>query len=282
VNVRWSTALVLALAIALTGVSGGRLEGMAARRVGDERLLYLPNGAYLKLASLGQAAVLADLIYLWAIQYYSNYERQDRFQYVDHVFGNVITELDPQYVDAYWIGALILTIEAHDLEAGVALLDRGLENNPQNWVLRVVAGWECHAAGQFERAAGYFCEAAAQPTAPAAAGRLCAGMHRLAGDERQALAIWLSIFEDPASDATTLAIAERQLRDLRVLIDIKQLTTTIEGFRNRNARYPESLDELQRRGYIDEVPLDPDGNPYAYDARTGEVSSAAGRLLGGR
>jgi hypothetical protein len=107
-------------------------------------------------------------------------------------------------------------------------------------------------------------------------------MHRLSGDERQAVGIWLSILEDPASDATSVVIAERQLRDLRVLIRVKQLTAAIEGFRNRNARNPTSLEELHRRGYIDEVPLDPDGNPYAYDAESGEVSSTAGRLLGDR
>ncbi len=73
---RWATALVLTLAVALTGASGHRLERMRERRVGDQQLLYLPNGSYLKLASLGQAAVLADLIYLWAIQYYSNYEHR--------------------------------------------------------------------------------------------------------------------------------------------------------------------------------------------------------------
>ena len=55
------------------------------------------------------------MIYIWAIQYYSNYEREDRYRYVEHVFGEVIAELDPHYIDPYWMGALIITIEAQDL-----------------------------------------------------------------------------------------------------------------------------------------------------------------------
>ena len=38
-------------------------------------------------ASLGQAQVMADLLYLWAIQYYSSYDREDRGRYVEHLFG---------------------------------------------------------------------------------------------------------------------------------------------------------------------------------------------------
>ena len=87
------TALLLVLvAGAVTVVSGRSLERLSAERPTEASLLYLPNGQHLKLASLGQAPVLADLIYLWAIQYYSVYEREDRFRYVEHVFGNVIAE----------------------------------------------------------------------------------------------------------------------------------------------------------------------------------------------
>ena len=35
-------------------------------------------------------------------------------------------------------------------------------------------------------------------------------------------------------------------------------------------------------GALHGLPLDPDGRPYAYDPRTGAVSSAAGRILGDR
>jgi hypothetical protein len=110
-------ALILALVLGcflLATLSLQQLEAVASSRGGDQQLLYLPNGKYMKLASLGQAPFLSDLVYLWAIQYYSNYSREDRFEFVEHVFSDVIAELDPHNVDPYWLGAMILSVEAGD------------------------------------------------------------------------------------------------------------------------------------------------------------------------
>jgi len=85
------TALFVLVCMTTAAVSGRALERIDEGRLSADRLLYLPNGRYLKVASLGQAPLLADLIYIWAIQYYSDYERKDRFRYVRHVFGGVIT-----------------------------------------------------------------------------------------------------------------------------------------------------------------------------------------------
>ena len=66
---------------------------------------------YLRVASLGYASVAADVLYLWSIQYYSNFQIEDRYKYVDHIYSGVITELDPHYFDPYWIGAMILSVD---------------------------------------------------------------------------------------------------------------------------------------------------------------------------
>ena len=88
--------LVLVLALAVTaGVSRSALDVISDDASND--LLYLPNGKHLKILSLGHETLLADMIFLWAIQYYSNYEREDRYRYVEHVFGEVITELVRQW-----------------------------------------------------------------------------------------------------------------------------------------------------------------------------------------
>ena len=97
--------------LGLAGVWTG-LKGLHAGEppAGEQQLLYLPSGQYLRVASLGHPSVVADFVYLWAIQYYSNYEREDRFRYVEHIFGSVIPELDPRYMDTYSLGTLILTV----------------------------------------------------------------------------------------------------------------------------------------------------------------------------
>ncbi len=277
---------LLALLLLVAGIFGaglGRdhLIRLESKGAGEKELLYLPNGKYLKVVSLGQAPLAADLLYLWAIQYYSDYRRADRYRYVEHVFGDVISELDPHYLDPYWLGAMILTVEARDLEAGLRLLDKGARNNPDAWILPYLAAWECERAGQYERAADYFLAASRVPGAPPMALRMRAGMSTKAGDLSEARRRWEEVLADPRSDDASRAIAARQVRDLKVRIDLADLGKAIQSFRLRMGRNPRVLGELVARGIVREIPLGPDGKPYAYDRVSGEVSSTAGRLLGG-
>jgi tetratricopeptide (TPR) repeat protein len=272
--------IAIAVLVCVAGVAGAALEEMSGGRSSSEELLYLPNGKYLKVASLGQAPVLADAIYIWAIQYYSNYDRADRYRYVEHVFGDVIAELDPHYIDPYWMGALIMTIEARDLRAALRLLDKGFTNNPDQWVLPYLAAWESYRAGEYERAATYFAQAAGVPDAPVAVRRMHAGMISRAGHLRQALQLWAEVLEDPESDAASRAIAKRQVRHLKVRVDLQELQVAVERFRSETSRYPERLEELLAGPYIESLPRDPWDREYEYDPRTGRVSSVAARVLG--
>jgi tetratricopeptide (TPR) repeat protein len=276
---------VVAPAAAAT-LAGGVLWGAAAvertspARSAAEDLLYLPNGRHLELLSLSHASLVADLVYLWAIQYYSNYDRADRFRYVEHVFGDVIGELDPHYADPYWLGALILTVEADDLEGGLRLLDRGFENNPEAWIFPYLGAWELYRASDFRRAAAWFDRAAAVPGAPPIVLRMRAGMFQKAGALDESIEMWRAVLESPDSDATSIAIAERQIRDLHVRRDVHAIEAAVAAFRTDNGRGPRRLEQLVRGGYLDRLPQDPEGRPYVYDPATGGVTSVAGRILG--
>jgi tetratricopeptide (TPR) repeat protein len=279
---RLSAALLLALLVASTGALRVGLErgGGAGGAAGE--LLYLPNGRHLALMSLGHAPLLADLIYLWAIQYYSNYEREDRYRYVAHVFSNVITELDPRYIDAYWLGALILIVEARDFDAGLRLLDKGIAANPESWILPYIAAWECYRAADYRKASAYFERAARVPGAPAVVRRMRAGMLGKAGSVAEALALWGEVLEDPTVDERSRIIARRQVRELQVRVDLMQIEEALARFRSDNGRGPRSLAELVQRDYIAAVPRDPDGVAYAYDPATGRLAFATERVLRGR
>jgi tetratricopeptide (TPR) repeat protein len=274
--------VMLLVAVAALGVGSARarLSDIDAAGRGNKDLLYMPNGKYLKAISLGHAPLLADFVYLWAIQYYSDYTQADRYRYVEHVFGDVIAELDPGYIDPYWLGAVILTTEGKDEEAGLRLLDRGFEKNPSAWILPFLAGWECERFGRFDRAAAYFDRAAKAPGAPPDLFRLKAGMTARTGNLREAISRWQDVLGDPRNNDEARAIAARQIRTLTVRADVQDLDAAIAAFRARNGRPPHSLDELVRSGIVSALPQDPDGNAYAYDPSAGTVSSAASRVLG--
>ena len=276
------TLLATALFVAATaGAAASRAQLVALEGPpGSKELLYLPNGKYLKVASLGQASVVADVVYLWAIQYYSNYDRADRYTYVEHVFGKVIPELDPHFIDPYWLGALILTTEAQDLEAGLRILELGFEKNPREWIFLFLAGWECDHVKDYDRAATYFDRASRVPGAPAPLVRLVAGMRTRGGNLREAIAKWEEVLADPRGDEASQAIARRQLRTLRVRADVQDLEGAIAAYRERSGEPPRRLEDLVRAGLLKSLPLDPDGKPYRYDATSGAVTSDASRVLG--
>lgn len=278
---RWLAAILLAaVAVATAGLARERLETLQPASGGGRQLLYLPSGKYLRAMSLGNESLAASLVYLWSIQFYANYEREDRFRYVEHVYRDVITELDPHFVDAYWLGALILTVEKGDLEAGLGLLDKGFRENPEEWILPYLAGWEAERFGDHERAAAWFKAASDAPGAPHQLRRLQAGMVARSGDLGAAIRLWQEVFDDPRADDSARGVARRQIRDLQVRFDLRELREAIAAFRARHHRNPRGTDELIAGGLITSVPLDPDGRPYTYDRRTGDVGSPAGRVLG--
>ncbi len=275
-------ALLLAAVLAAAAVSArARLAALENLRPREDTLLYLPNGDFLRVASLGQTSLAASLVYLWAIQYYSDYERSDRYRYVEHVFRNVIARLDPYYVDPYWIGALILSVEAQDLEAALRLLDDGFRANPDRWILPYLAGWECERAGQPVRAAEWFDRAARVPGAPPQVLRLRAGMMARAGDLAEARTRWFEVLDDPRCDESSRAIAERQIRDLTIRIDLAAIDEAVRLYEERYGAPPRRMEDLARTGVLPEIPLDPDGEPYTFDRATGRAATRASRVLGG-
>lgn len=275
-------ALLLAVVLAAAAVfARARLAALDDLRPRESALLYLPNGDFLRVASLGQRSLAASMVYLWAIQYYSVYERSDRYRFVEHVFRNVIARLDPHYIDPYWIGALILSVEAQDLEAALRLLDDGFRANPDRWILPYLAGWECERAGQPVRAAEWFDRAAGVPGAPPQVLRLRAGMMARAGDLAEARARWFEVLDDPRSDESSRAIAKRQIRDLTIRIDLAAIDEAVRLYEERHGVRPRRIEDLARAGVLREIPLDPDGEPYDFDPATGRATTRASRVLGG-
>ena len=116
-----------------------KIDDMARHKIPGASIIYVPSGKYLKFATFGNPSLLADLVYLWAIQYFSTYTVVDRYENLDHIFS-IIAELDPHYLDPYEVGAVIANYEAEDLELALKILDKGLEKNPDQWIFPYEAG----------------------------------------------------------------------------------------------------------------------------------------------
>jgi tetratricopeptide (TPR) repeat protein len=233
-------------------------------------IIYVPSGKFLKYATFGYRALAADLLYLWAIQYYSTPTIDDRFDHLDHIFA-IINELDPRFQDPYEVGALIAVQEARDLRAAFAILDRGAANNPDQWVYPFNAG---HVAlmtvKDYPLAEKYFEQTMKIPGAPDFVERLRANAMFKKGDLETSWETWLDIY-NRAPDERTRRIASNHLYNVKATIDGTALEAAAAKYRDRFGRFPADLATLVRTGFAAELPKDLDGNDYLYDAAAGKV-----------
>ncbi len=244
-----------------------------ARWADPDVLLFLPTGDYLSAASLGYQALIADALYLWSIQYYGHQVAEEGRQYLWRIF-DVITDLDPQYEDAYLTGALMMGSDLGDAPMAMRLLEKGAAQNPTGWIYPLESGYYAWMSlGDHELASEYFDKASALPGAPAVIGRMRAGMAEFVGDRRMALALWADIYEGAreSGDAKIESAAWQHVYDLKVELDIADLSTAIRRFQLDRGRLPTTLAVLVTEGYLRVVPDLPTGEPYTYEASTGQV-----------
>lgn len=235
-------------------------------------LLFLPSPEMVKILSLGNPGLAADIFYLWSIQYYSLFQPSERFLYLSPVY-NLITDLDPLYFDAYRIGALIMQIQTGgdqvELERAVRqLFDKGLRNLPESWELAEAAAWDMHMRFQDREAALHYAEeAVARPGAPGRIKRMV-GVWRDSGNRwtvDDSIVYWRQAVED-AVDEYDRKMCVSKLYDAVVLKDREVLEPRLRAFAAGSGACAEDWNELIRVGLLERVPLDLSGNPYGIDA----------------
>ncbi len=237
------------------------------------QMMYLPSGKYLKPASFGYYGLLADFIYIWSIQYYSDPVFHPHIEYLKHTY-DIITELDPQYLDAYQTGALFMFYEGRNPEAGLKLLDKGLQKNPKEWILPTDAGFYCMMILKDKhQAAEYFQKADNIPGAPTLVKRMRAGLNFQMGQTLYALELWKEVYKT-AERPSIKQTAFQHVHDLQVLLDLESLRNAIEIYQHQYHQLPLHLQQLVSAGILNAVPIDPESDPYQYDPRTGKVKYA--------
>jgi tetratricopeptide (TPR) repeat protein len=243
-------------------------------------LLYLPSGKYLKVMALGFDGLLADVLYLWSIQYYGNYDIKDRYAYLDRIYGQVITELDPHYLDPYLVGALIMVAEARNPEMALRLLDKGVRANPDQWLIAFEAGFLCYNdLHDYSRAAFYFEKALGVPGVHPLVRRFYAEMYNRAGDKKTSLKEWLEIYRT-STEPYVRNVAWNHVHDLKIDVDLADLQDAVNRFSGKEKRPPRRIQELAESGLLQTLPRDPEDRDYLYDPQTGEVRYRGGLVLG--
>lgn len=129
---------------------------------------FISNPDMLKAFSLGFDRMLADLWWLAFVQYYGDPDSviKDRLKYGPD-YMRLVVALDPQFIRPYWFASFLLAGDLKRVKEASDLLDLGIKNNPDEWSLPYIAGFNqalyCH---DYKRAAKYYRMASKIKNAP--------------------------------------------------------------------------------------------------------------------
>jgi hypothetical protein len=232
-----------------------------------EDVLLISSPEFLRKASLGYSGLLADIYWMRVVQYFGRKHLRDSMQYKALApLLDMTTTLDPNLVVAYEWGSTFLQQPppsgAGDDDAAVALIRKGIRNNPDHWRLYFTLGF-IQYLGQHDYlgAAKTFEEGSKVPNAHPWMRIMAAKMLSDAGNIETARYMWQNIYNE-STDKNLKQNAELHLASLVVDEEIPQLESLISEFRMRAGRNPSSWRELIASGLLRSIPRDPTGASY--------------------
>lgn len=126
-----------------------------------------------KLFCLGYEQLAADLYWLRFIQYIGDGAERAKDKYAHaYEYLDLVTTLDPRFVQPYWFAAFVVGSEMKRPDLANTLIQRGMQANQDNWYLPFIAGINQYLFAHNEtEAAKYYRLAAKFPDAPKWLGR---------------------------------------------------------------------------------------------------------------
>jgi hypothetical protein len=215
------TPLILALALVLGWVAGqvGQRARAAQSFAFEDDVAYLPTSAALRLMSAGYDDVTADFLWLRTVTYYGEWRQGEHGIAFFRELTNRVIDLDPNFVEAYRFGALVLADDLGAFDDGIALLRKGMIAMPDTWWLPFEAGFlEYTVRMDNKNAAEWFRIAARKPDAPDRARNFAAFVTSKAGDLRVSLELWKFVANTTANPEIRTK-AESYIEELQAAVD---------------------------------------------------------------
>ena len=263
-------AIALAMLIVLQVYLG---QGQVPERK-MEHLMYLPDAEYLDLASMGYEEVVADMLWLQAIQVMGERKVSEAAGRWLYRAFDIMTTLAPSFVRVYEAGGLALTTLVVLPEESNRLLMKGAEHNPTEWKLPFYLGINYYfELSDDAKAAEYMAQASHVPGAPPGLAAIAANLFASAKSPQQAVDILAAAYHN-TTDESAKQLLELRLKIMLAERDLVELEQAISRYRLRTARFPAQLEDLLADGLLRQLPREPGGGRYVYDSTTGTVSSS--------
>ena len=267
----WATG---ALLVALLGALQLPLNHWSNSKPKLQQLIYLPNGEYLRMASLGYRELAADLLWLQVIQVMGERKISEEAGHWLYRALDVITTLDPKFVRAYEAGSLALCTLVVLPEESNRLLEKGIQHNPLEWKLPFLLGINYYFEfADDAKSAESMAKAAHLPGAPDLIARLAAKLYVSVRSPEEGVELLRKLYEE-TSDENIRKHLELRLKETIVERDLLILEQSISRYLANQSRRPDRLEDLVNVGLLRELPHEPFGGRYLYEPRTGAVRSS--------
>lgn len=236
-----------------------------------EDVLFISSPEFVKRASLGYSGLLADIYWMRVVQYFGHKHLANSMEYKALApLLDITTTLDPHLVVAYEWGSTFLDQPppsgAGDDDAAIALIRKGIRNNPDDWHLYFTLGFiQYLGKHDYLAAAQTFAEGSRVPHAHPWLKIMAAKMLSDAGSDETARYLWQNIY-DESTDTSLKQNAAVHLACLTVDQEIPQLEGLTAEYRHRFGHNPQTWRELALAGALRAIPLDPSGEPYVLRA----------------
>jgi tetratricopeptide (TPR) repeat protein len=211
------------------------------------------QGARLKGYSMGFEGLIADWYWMQSLQYlgdkilknpganvsFDNLNALNPrllYPYLDNA-----TTLDPKFLSVYEFGATVLP--AIDKDKAIELLQKGIEDNPNQWRLYQHLGYIYWRLGDFEKASEIYATGAKLPGAPKFMQMMTAKTKTEGGSRETARAIYRQML-DEAEDEQTKKSAALRLSELDSLDEMETIRAALQTFRTKTGRCADSWREL--------------------------------------
>jgi len=243
------------------------IDARTRSEAAQEQELVLRSPSLVKELSLGYDALLADIYWTRAVQYYGARigEPNEKFELLWPLL-EITVALDPRLLPAYRFGAIFLSegppIGAGRTDLAIELTKRGIAANPNQWRLQADLGFLYYwRLKDYPTAAATYFAASKVPNAPPWLRLMAARIADKGGSVETSRMMWSELYQS-TTDAKLRKFAYEKLRGLRAQDDMNHLDELAEDYRRRLGRYPASTAEMRDAGMLPGIPVDPDGLPY--------------------
>lgn len=262
--------LILVAALFLLGLVNSFIKPVFVSGEETSRIEVIPPPATMKVLSFGFDSLTADIYWLKEIQYIGKHLETDK-RFPDlYPMTEFITEMDTHFIAPYYISAFILASDERNPVQAQKLLDKGIRNNPKDYILMNQAGFIAYYYMKNSLlAADYYEMAGKAPDAPKEYYANLVKNLRGKGLDRATEIAMLYDAYNKAKDPITKKQIGFRITLYVITANLDDINRALYEYNKKYGKYPATLQELVNARYLRLIPQDPRGFDYQYDSVNG-------------